>query len=133
MLLSRLGTPSQTAKSLLIAGEDHSAAASGDQFLASKLRFTVDSFGQEICMLDVDGDEVGVMMGWERELMEETVKVLTKEHPQTGPLKVLNVGFGLGIVGSVSHVLGVMDCSHHYSDRHLLPIPCTAARTTLYH
>lgn len=40
----------------------------------------------------------GVMMGWEREIMEATAVKLVGEQPSSGDLKVLNVGFGLGIV-----------------------------------
>jgi len=43
-------------------------------------------------------EEIGVMMGWEEEIMKETVKKLTEGHPEFGNLTVLNIGFGLGIV-----------------------------------
>lgn len=43
-----------------------STAASNKAFLASRLRFEVDSHGQEIC---VDAEGNGVMMGWERGIM----------------------------------------------------------------
>jgi protein arginine N-methyltransferase 2 len=48
---------------------DDSAVASTDAFLSSKLRYTQDAHAQDICLLDLnDGQEVGVMMGWEREI-----------------------------------------------------------------
>lgn len=51
-------------------------------------------------MLSVDGEEVGVMMGWEGGIMSETVRKLCDEHPNSSELRILNVGFGLGIVRS---------------------------------
>ena len=55
---------------LVLKVEDDSALASTDAYLSSKLRYTTDEYGQEIVLLrDPDnGIEVGVMMGWEREL-----------------------------------------------------------------
>ena len=54
--------------------------------------------GQHICVLDIDGEEIGVMMGWEEDIMHETVRKLCVDHPKASELKVLNIGFGLGIV-----------------------------------
>lgn len=99
MLQSLLGSraPESSPSNLVIRGEDDTGAASTEEFLKSKLRYTKDEHGQEICMLKIKEDEeVGVMMGWERGIMEETVKRTTEGAK--GPLKVLNVGFGLGIV-----------------------------------
>ena len=99
MLQSLLGSraPESTTSNLVIRGEDDTGAASTEEFLKSKLRYTKDEHGQEICMLKINEDEeVGVMMGWERGIMEETVKRTTAGAK--GSLKVLNVGFGLGIV-----------------------------------
>lgn len=55
---------------LVLKVEDDSALASTDKYLSSKLRYTTDEYGQEIVLLrDPDNEiEVGVMMGWEREL-----------------------------------------------------------------
>jgi len=44
-----------------------------------------------------DGEEVGVMMGWELPIMQETVSRLCSDSPEDG-LSVLNVGFGLGMI-----------------------------------
>jgi type IV protein arginine methyltransferase len=100
LLLSLLNTKSAEVSSLVLRATDTSAAASADQFLSSKLRFVKDNRGQDICMLRLDnGEEVGVMMGWEREIMRETVHSLCGDHPnRSDGLTVLNVGFGLGIV-----------------------------------
>jgi protein arginine N-methyltransferase 2 len=51
-------------------------------------------------MLKVGNEEIGVMMGWERGIMKETVQKLCQNHDNTQALKVLNVGFGLGIVSN---------------------------------
>lgn len=76
-------------------------------FLSSPLRFTVDEHGQTVCMLQIgDDEEVGVMMGWENGIMAETVERLYGSYNGKGIRKksrVLNIGFGLGIV---SHLLG---------------------------
>lgn len=49
-------------------------------------------------MVHVGGEDVGVMMGWETDIMRETVQKMCNPHPNASHLKVLNVGFGLGIV-----------------------------------
>ena len=69
-----------------------------DAFLNSKLNYSTDESGQNICMVEVNGDEVRVMMGWEEGIMCETVGRLCGDHPNSSNLKVLNIGFGLGIV-----------------------------------
>lgn len=72
MLLTLLSTQTSlnpTPSSLVLQGADNSAVASTDAFLSSKLRYTQDAHGQDICLLELDdGEEVGVMMGWEREI-----------------------------------------------------------------
>ncbi|KAJ7783236.1 arginine methyl transferase [Mycena metata] len=98
-LLSSRGTP-DSGSAMIFRPTDNTAAASTDAFLSSKLRFTVDDHGQDICMLNVDGEEIGVMMGWETNIMKETVANLTADRP-TDNLKILNVGFGLGIIDTL--------------------------------
>ncbi|KAF7361845.1 hypothetical protein MVEN_00529000 [Mycena venus] len=100
-LLSSRNTP-DSASAMILRQTDDTAAASTDAFLSSKLRFTVDDHGQEICMLKtVDGDEIGVMMGWEKEIMQKTVASLTADREPTDNLNILNVGFGLGIIDTL--------------------------------
>lgn len=85
-----------------------STASDNATFLASKLKFTKDSAGQEIA---VDEEGNGVMMGWEREIMRVTAERLCEpfEARRRGvkdedeELNVVNVGFGLGIVSEVWH------------------------------
>ena len=50
-------------------------------------------------------EEVGVMMGWEQGIMEETVRRLVQDHPNSENLTILNVGFGLGIVSPSPRLL----------------------------
>ena len=112
---------------LILREKDTTATGSNTAFLQSKLRYTVDEHGQEICMLKVGEEEVGVMMGWEKGIMQETVKKLCVDHPNNGSLKVLNVGFGLGIVRLP---LIPNTRSNALLDRYLLSIPTAPASPT---
>ena len=87
------------SSNIVLQEKDDTAAGSNTAFLSSRLRFTKDEMGQDVCFVDAGGQEVGVMMGWERKIMEETVQKLCQNHENTQHLKILNVGFGLGIVG----------------------------------
>jgi len=72
LLLSLVSSRSslvEAPSSLVIRQDDPSAVGSTDAFLTSPLQYTKDTNGQEICLLKLeDGTEVGVMMGWEREI-----------------------------------------------------------------
>lgn len=72
LLLQLLASKSiEPPETLVLKAVDTSAFASSDAFLASPLRYTKDENGQEICLLKSEaGTEVGVMMGWEREISE---------------------------------------------------------------
>lgn len=90
-----------------------STASDNATFLASRLVFTHDSRGQPIA-LDAEGN--GVMMGWESGIMQATARrmcesawadrggrkwdelVKEEDEGEREPLRVMNVGFGLGIV-----------------------------------
>lgn len=103
LLLNLLASKSQdpsSSSALLLKGVDDTAAGSTSSFLHSKLTYSTDKHGQQICSVMAGEDEVGVMMGWEKEIMEETVKRLSEGHPKMHGegMKILNVGFGLGIV-----------------------------------
>ncbi|ORY88145.1 S-adenosyl-L-methionine-dependent methyltransferase [Leucosporidium creatinivorum] len=82
-----------------------STASDNATFLASKLKFTKDSSGQEIA---VDEEGNGVMMGWEREIMRVSAERLCEPFTarrkgvkdSEEELNVVNVGFGLGIIDS---------------------------------
>ncbi|CAE6512088.1 unnamed protein product [Rhizoctonia solani] len=86
-----------------LRAEDSTAAGSTDEFLKSKLTYRTDENGQEIVVVDIDGEEVGVMMGWEKPIMEATVRALCPPELNTGGKgpTVLNIGFGLGIIDTL--------------------------------
>ncbi|KAL3778582.1 hypothetical protein ACHAW5_007037 [Stephanodiscus triporus] len=54
------------------------------------------------CTLLLDDDDDAVMMEWERPIMEAHATVLT--HGGRRGMRVLNVGFGLGIIDSALHM-----------------------------
>ncbi|KAG2119660.1 uncharacterized protein F5147DRAFT_625311 [Suillus discolor] len=112
--------PTPSESSLVLRGVDNSAVASTDAFLSSKLRYTQDSHGQDICLLVLDdGQEVGVMMGWEREIMQKTVEKLCIDHEKKDQgLKVLNVGFGLGIIDNLFQNLSTPPALHVIVEPH---------------
>ncbi|KAK7057134.1 S-adenosyl-L-methionine-dependent methyltransferase [Favolaschia claudopus] len=116
-LLSSHGMADAESTMTLRLEDDDTAATSTETFLASKLRFTVDEHGQEICMLkDVDGDEIGVMMGWERGIMQETVAKLADARRSTNGLKILNIGFGLGLIDTL--IQGLSPVHHVIVEAH---------------
>ena len=63
------------SSTIVIRSEDESAVGSSDAFLSSRLRFTTDEHGQELCLVrSGEGDEeVGVMMGWEKGISESLI------------------------------------------------------------
>jgi len=119
-LLSSQTSLHSTPSSLVLQGTDNSAVASTDAFLSSKLRYTQDAQGQDICLLEFDdGQEVGVMMGWEREIMRTTVEKLCIGHAKRDRgLKVLNVGFGLGIIDDFFQSLSTPPALHVIIEPH---------------
>ncbi|KAI0342106.1 S-adenosyl-L-methionine-dependent methyltransferase [Trametopsis cervina] len=119
-LLASKDMLSNSPLSLVLKATDTSAAGSTENYLTSSLRFTKDEYGQEICLLKVDEyEEVGVMMGWEQGIMEDTVAKLCLDHEnlRTG-LKVLNVGFGLGIIDSLFQTLPTKPAQHVIIEAH---------------
>jgi len=89
--------------------DDPTPAGDLESFLAARLVYRTDASGQEVCAVTAKDEhgkdvEVGVMMGWERQIMEETVRLLV--HDARSPegeqgLRILNVGFGLGIIDTL--------------------------------
>ncbi|CCO35699.1 Arginine N-methyltransferase 2 [Rhizoctonia solani AG-1 IB] len=53
-----------------LRAEDSTPAGSTDEFLKSKLVYRTDENGQEVVVIDIGGEEVGVMMGWEKPISE---------------------------------------------------------------
>ncbi|EMD37365.1 hypothetical protein CERSUDRAFT_114038 [Gelatoporia subvermispora B] len=119
-LLSSRAPPTDSPLSLVLKATDTSAMGSTDAFLSSRLEYTKDEHGQEICLLKVsDEEEVGVMMGWEHGIMKDTVQKLCADHPNRDEgLKVLNVGFGLGIIDSLFQALPTPPATHVIIEPH---------------
>jgi len=110
---------SEQPSSLVLKTVDSTATGSTDAFLSSQLRFTVDSHGQQICLLKTEDDDVGVMMGWEHGIMQETVTKLCANHQNlSNGLKVLNIGFGLGIIDALFQSLGTPPSMHVIIEPH---------------
>jgi hypothetical protein len=71
-LLQVLSSKSESPDKL-VRHNDSGPFGSTEAFLKSKLRFSKDAHGQEICSV-VSGEEtVGVMMGWERGISERVL------------------------------------------------------------
>ncbi|PSR81140.1 hypothetical protein PHLCEN_2v6475 [Hermanssonia centrifuga] len=119
-LLASRETLSNSPLSLVLKATDTTAAGSTESYLASRLRFKKDAHGQEICLLTLeDEDEVGVMMGWERGIMQETVRLLCHDHENLNEgLKILNVGFGLGIIDTFFEELPRTPAQHVIIEAH---------------
>ncbi|KAF8482807.1 S-adenosyl-L-methionine-dependent methyltransferase [Russula ochroleuca] len=119
LILHLLSSREEEADALVLKEVDDTALHSADKFLSSHLLYTADAHGQEICLLQSGDTEIGVMMGWERGIMQETVHRMCNDHPnvETG-LKVLNVGFGLGIIDSYFQALPVPPSTHVIIEPH---------------
>ncbi len=66
LILQLLASHGAEADALVLKEEDDTALGSTDKFLSSRLRYTTDAHGQDICLLQSGEAEIGVMMGWER-------------------------------------------------------------------
>ena len=54
---------------MVLKATDVTPVGDTDAFLSSRLQFSHDDQGQDVCLLDISEQEkVGVMMGWEREI-----------------------------------------------------------------
>ncbi|KAG7098635.1 hypothetical protein E1B28_000552 [Marasmius oreades] len=117
-ILSSKSRPQSPANSLILNNPDQTAAGSTSTFLKSKLSFVTDDQGQEICVVKAENEEIGVMMGWERGIMEETVRALCEGHPNLAGLRILNIGHGLGIIDSLFQGLSVPPALHYIVEPH---------------
>jgi protein arginine N-methyltransferase 2 len=70
LLLNLIASKPSFPTSIFLRAEDDTATGSTEAFLSSKLHYTRDKQGQEICLLREGDKEVGVMMGWERDISE---------------------------------------------------------------
>lgn len=88
LLLTLLSSRSQIPSSIFLKAEDDTAMGSTEAFLSSRLKYTRDEQGQEICLLDAGhGQEVGVMMGWERDLSDHTIHPYARTPSQLCQVK----------------------------------------------
>ena len=70
-LMASREPPADSPLSLVLKANDATAVGSTELFLKSRLRYEKDANGQELCLLRInETEEVGVMMGWEREISE---------------------------------------------------------------
>ena len=70
LLLDLISSKPSLPAAIFLRAEDDTATGSTEAFLSSKLHYTRDKHGQEICLLREGDKEVGVMMGWERDISE---------------------------------------------------------------
>ncbi|PFH51521.1 hypothetical protein AMATHDRAFT_191242 [Amanita thiersii Skay4041] len=117
MLLSALEYQ-ENPSTILLRVNDETSAGSNEVFLTSRLRFAKDDTGQDVCFVQAGDQEVGVMMGWETGIMKETVLKLCKNYENAHHLKVLNVGFGLGIIDSLFQALPTPPALHVIIEPH---------------
>ena len=57
-----------TSNTLVLRNADATAAASTEKYLQSNLVFKEDKNGQHVCLVKAGDQEVGVMMGWEKDI-----------------------------------------------------------------
>ncbi|KAF7315624.1 hypothetical protein MIND_00077800 [Mycena indigotica] len=105
MLMGLLSSKTDNESVMILRANDETAATSSETFLGSPLIYKQDQLGQDVCMVDIDGEEVGVMMRWEEGIMERTLERMKAECKKTENLRVLNVGFGLGIIDTLFQTL----------------------------
>ncbi|KAI0819972.1 hypothetical protein BC628DRAFT_1399708 [Trametes gibbosa] len=118
-LLAKRAPAANSPLNLIFKATDSTPAGSTDAFLATRLVYTTDEYGQEICLVKADQEDVGVMMGWERGIMQETVRRLCADHEKLDEgLKILNVGFGLGIIDSLFQSLPTRPSLHVIIEPH---------------
>jgi len=87
--------------------EDVPADVNADKYLASKLEYDNDKL--------VDEETNGVMMAWETGIMRKSVEMLLPEGEERKGKRVLNVGFGMGIVDDAfQERLGADGEGEHY-------------------
>ncbi|KAL5523538.1 hypothetical protein ACEPAG_7711 [Sanghuangporus baumii] len=114
--LSSKKTPITSSSSIILRADDTTAAGSPSEFLNSRLIFKKNDHGQEVCLVKAGDEEVGVMMGWERDIMQETVNRLFEGLE--GSYSVLNVGFGLGMIDAMFQDLPNPPTHHFIIEAH---------------
>lgn len=80
-----------------------------EDYLSSTLKLTNNNL--------LDADNNGVMMTWETDIMRRTVDLLVPSGSLDGP-RVLNIGFGLGIIDTMFAALTPAPQTHHIIEAH---------------
>lgn len=88
------------------AEEEEKRDVNSADYLASELRFEDDKL--------LDADANGVMMAWETDIMRRTVDLLLPGQKEGA--RILNVGFGLGIIDRM--FAATVPKSHHIIEAH---------------
>ncbi|KAF4632582.1 hypothetical protein G7Y89_g5537 [Cudoniella acicularis] len=79
-----------------------------EDYLASELKFEDDKL--------LDADKNGVMMAWETDIMRRTVDLLLPPSPENTGKRILNIGFGMGIIDGMFKETKPL--SHHIVEAH---------------
>lgn len=90
-----VSTTSTNGQQITLKTDSKELNSSNQDFLKSKLKFIKDDQGRDRCL---DQDENMVMASWEKDIMKKTSDLLFEGLGEEKELRVLNVGFGLGIV-----------------------------------
>ncbi|KAI9761673.1 MAG: hypothetical protein M4579_000907 [Chaenotheca gracillima] len=97
-------TPAQDTSAQQDNFADDQREVNSEQFLQSHLTYHGDRL--------LDADKNGVMMTWEKDIMEKTAKLLT---PKEG-LRILNIGHGMGIIDELFQ--SQAPSTHHIVEAH---------------
>jgi type IV protein arginine methyltransferase len=87
-------------------GLDHPQDVTSRQYLSSALCLSGDRL--------LDEQQNGVMMGWEKDIMHKSADTILYE----GGLRVLNIGFGMGIIDSYIQSHSNRPSQHHIIEAH---------------
>lgn len=98
-----------TEQTALEKATEEAIPVTSDVYLSSTLSIDDDKI--------LDEDKNGVMMSWESHIMSLTVKHLLTPPTPTGP-KILNIGYGMGIIDSYFQSSSPPPSSHHIIEAH---------------
>lgn len=93
--LQRTTTSTSTSTSSTIFDNNNEETSTKPDYLQQSLRYNADG----TALLDADDD--AVMMEWERPIMRAHAQVLLGDILSPRPRRVLNVGFGMGIIDTI--------------------------------
>ncbi|KAF3141856.1 Arginine N-methyltransferase 2 [Orbilia oligospora] len=98
-----------TEQTALEKATEEAIPVTSDVYLSSTLSIDDDKI--------LDEDKNGVMMSWESHIMSLTVQHLLTPAIPTGP-KILNIGYGMGIIDSYFQSSSPTPSSHHIIEAH---------------